>query len=134
MTLPHYIHPEESVNTYLVLTASVLSFLSFSFFLIFIWLCLALVAAYRVFVVAAFRIFSCGMWDLVHWPGVELRSLALEAQSLSHWTTREVPASVFISSPSLRLCVICFIVQHPLWFLSVSVLFPSLPPNTIKSS
>ena len=34
---------------------------------------------------------SCGMWDLVPWWGIEPRPPALEAQSLSHWTTREVP-------------------------------------------
>ena len=31
------------------------------------------------------------MWDLVPWPGIEPGSPALGAQSLSHWTTREVP-------------------------------------------
>ena len=34
---------------------------------------------------------SCDMWDLVPWPGIELRPQALEAWSLGHWTTREVP-------------------------------------------
>ena len=34
---------------------------------------------------------SWGMWDLVPWPVVEPGSPALEAQSLSHWTTKEVP-------------------------------------------
>ena len=34
--------------------------------------------------------FSCSMWDLVPWPGMEPRVPALGAQSLSHWTTREV--------------------------------------------
>ena len=61
MILPHYIHPEESVNTYLVLTASVLSF----FFDMYLAVP-GLVVAYRVFVVVAFRIFSCGMQNLVH--------------------------------------------------------------------
>ena len=42
--------------------------------------------------VAAHRIFSCGMWDLVLGPGVEPRPLALGAWSLSRWTAREVPA------------------------------------------
>ena len=42
---------------------------------LFIWLC-------RVFV-AARRRFSCGMWDLVPWPGIKLRSLASGARSLS---------------------------------------------------
>ena len=39
----------------------------------------------------AYRIFSCSMWDLVSWPGIEPETPALGAQGLSHWTTREVP-------------------------------------------
>ena len=31
------------------------------------------------------------MWDLVLWAGIDPRAPALEVQSLSHWTTREVP-------------------------------------------
>ena len=34
---------------------------------------------------------SCCMWDLVPWPGTEPRPPALGAQSVNHWTTREVP-------------------------------------------
>ena len=34
---------------------------------------------------------SFGMWDLVPWPGIEPMAPAPGAQSLSHWTTREVP-------------------------------------------
>ena len=34
--------------------------------------------------------FSCSMWDLVPWPRIKPRPPALGAQSLSHWTTREV--------------------------------------------
>ena len=30
---------------------------------------------------------SCGIQDLVPWPGIEPRSHALGAQSLRHWTT-----------------------------------------------
>ena len=36
-------------------------------------------------------ILSCGMWDLVLWPWVELGPLALGKWNLSHWTTKEVP-------------------------------------------
>ena len=43
-------------------------------------------------------IFRCGMqtlrcsiWDLVPWPGIKPGPPALGVQSLSHWTTREVP-------------------------------------------
>ena len=38
---------------------------------------------------------SCGMRDLVPWPGVEPRPPALGAWSLSHWTIREVPLSIY---------------------------------------
>ena len=33
----------------------------------------------------------CSMWDLIPWPGMEPGPLALGVQTLSHWTTREVP-------------------------------------------
>ena len=39
---------------------------------------------------------SCGMWDLAPCPGIEPRPPALGAQSLSHWTTREVPKFIFL--------------------------------------
>ena len=42
--------------------------------------------------------FSCGMWDLVPWPGIEPRPCALEAWSLSHWTAREIPWEYFFLS------------------------------------
>ena len=38
----------------------------------------------------AYGIFSCNTWDLVPQPRFELWPAALGAQSLSHWTTREV--------------------------------------------
>ena len=53
------------------------------FFYLFIWLCWVLVAACRLF--------SCNIWDLVPWPRIEPGPPALGAQSLSHWTTTEVP-------------------------------------------
>ena len=34
---------------------------------------------------------NCGMWDIVPPPGIESTPLALGAQGLSHWTTREAP-------------------------------------------
>ena len=61
--------------------------ISFFFFFniyLFIWLPRVLVAALGIFTDAC-RIFSCGMQDLVPGPP------ALGAQSLNHWTTREVP-------------------------------------------
>ena len=43
---------------------------------------------------------SCGMWDLVLSPRIELRSSAFGVLNLSHWSTREVP----IMSYMLYLC------------------------------
>ena len=42
---------------------------------------------------------SFGMWDLVPWPGIEPMAPAPGAQSLSHWTTREVPGTLFSRFP-----------------------------------
>ena len=44
-----------------------------------------------IYLVAQVYLFGCDMWDLVPWPGIEPGSPALGAQSLSHWTTRQVP-------------------------------------------
>ena len=40
---------------------------------------------------------SCSTQNLVLRPGIEPRSPALGAQSLSHWTTREVPLLIYLS-------------------------------------
>ena len=64
---------------------------------IFIWLHLVCIM---------WQSFSCGMWDLVPWPGTELRHPAWRAQSLSHWTNRGV---LYIS---LLICI--YWVPH-LW-------------------
>ena len=37
---------------------------------------------------------SCGIWDIVPWPGVKPRSPALGLWSLSHQTTREASCSL----------------------------------------
>ena len=42
-----------------------------------------------LFVYLAVTGLSCGMWDLVPWPGMEL--WVPYFGSLSHWTTRRVP-------------------------------------------
>ena len=34
---------------------------------------------------------GCGMWDLVPWLGIQPQPPVLGVQSLSHWTTKEVP-------------------------------------------
>ena len=58
-------------------------FLKFIYLYLFLWLCWVLVAACKIF--------SCGMWDPVPRPGTEPGPPALRLQSPSHWTTREVP-------------------------------------------
>ena len=45
----------------------------------------------KIFIYLAVLGLSCSMWDLVPWPGMEPKPPALGAQSLSYWTTREVP-------------------------------------------
>ena len=61
--------------------------------------------------VAACRIFrlSCDMQDLVPQPGIGLWPLALGAQSLSCWTTREAPqpAGFQFHNQGLNLCHLC---------------------------
>ena len=42
-----------------------------------------------------FIIHSCSMWDLVPRSGIKTSPPALRVQSLSHWTTREVPRYMF---------------------------------------
>ena len=47
----------------------------------------------KYFIYLAVSGLSCGMRDLVPWPGIKPGPPALGAQSLRHWTTREVPFS-----------------------------------------
>ena len=61
---------------------------------LFSWLCYVLVVA--------FRIFSCGMWDLVPRPGNKPGPPAFGVRSLSHWTTREVP--LLFPQPIINKC------------------------------
>ena len=56
----------------------------------FIFICLLWV------LVARHRTFSCGMWDLIPWPGIKPGAPALGAWTCSHWTSREVPVVLFI--------------------------------------
>lgn len=62
------------------------------FFSIFIWPCLILVVAHKIF---HLRYVVC---DLVSWSGIEPRPHALRMWSPSHWTTGEVPSSFFFLS------------------------------------
>ena len=76
-------------------------FLFFSFKYLFIWLRRVLVAARGIFIAGAGSLvaacgifFSCGMQDLVPWPGIEPGPPALGTWSLNRWATREVPIPV----------------------------------------
>ena len=62
---------------------------------LFIWLCWVLVVARGIFS-CGLQTLSCLRWDLVPWPGSEPRPPALAAQSLSHWSTREVSPVLFL--------------------------------------
>ena len=59
---------------------------------------------------------SCGMWDLVSWPGIEPRPPALGAQSLSRWATPEVPNYFFLWGGSCKLGLLRekVALEHPL--------------------
>ena len=70
--------------------------------------------------VAACRIFSyniqtlsCSTWDLFPWPGIEPVPPTLGVQSLSHWTTREVPRM-----NTLIYYFITYSFMEPPWHLS----------------
>ena len=56
--------------------------------------CLTQISFLFFFLLAA----SCGRWDPVPRPGIELMFPAVEAWCLNHWTTREVPDPAFQSS------------------------------------
>ena len=52
-------------------------------------------------VVAPWKLFSCGRWDLVPQLGIGPRPPALSVWSLSYWTTREVPSLHFLDPPDM---------------------------------
>ena len=66
------------------------------FFLIFTDLfgCTVLVAACGI-VTCSLWTFSCGMWNVVPWQGIEPRSPAWAIRSLSHWTKRKGPLQAY---------------------------------------
>ena len=81
--------------------AHLLSFLIFTY--LFILAALALRCGTRDLRCGMWTL-SCGMWDLVPWPGIEPGPPALGAQSLSHWTTRDIPQSLSSKSPTSFHC------------------------------
>ena len=75
------------------------------------------------------RDLSCGIWNLVPWPGIKPRPPALGVLSLNHWTTWEIP---ILCSYFLHLWqALCFAMFSDSPFISIfplspSLLFPSL--------
>ena len=61
------------------------------YFYSFIWLHQVLAVALKIFSYGM-KTLSCGMRDLVPWPGIKPWAPALGMWSLSHWITREVPS------------------------------------------
>ena len=88
------------------------SFLSFLIYILFIYL-------------AALGL-SCGMWDLVPWPGVEPRPPALGVWSLSHWTTRGSPCFSFLDPARIA----SFLTEPVLRFISLETSF-SVPKDKL---
>ena len=60
--------------------------------------CFILLFFKKIFIYLASPGLSCGMRDLVPWPGMEPRPPALGAQSLSHCATREAPEPFTLGS------------------------------------
>ena len=86
-TLPF--HFALGLANYIAVPASKKPFFNIHFYL-FIWLHWVLVVARRTFG-CSMQTLRCSLWDLAPWPEIKPRPLALGAQSLSHWTTKEVP-------------------------------------------
>ena len=98
--------------------------LLFFLYIHFVYLCgcatsLIFIAACRIFSYGK-QTFSCGMWDLVPWPGIEPRAPTLEALRLSLWTTREVPLlNTLASSYQESLMVYVYLPWRIISFLNV---------------
>ena len=81
---------------------------------------------------------SCGTWDLVPWPRIELRPPALGAQNLSHWITRETPKVIVVQSlscvqhfatPWIAACQASLSITNS-WSLLKLVSIESVMPST----
>ena len=61
---------------------------------------------------------SCGMWDLVPWPGIRFGPLTLRAENLSHWTP-ETSLTLHSGCPLL-----CSINKYLVFFFSTCKVLP----------
>ena len=66
--------------------------------------------------------FSCGIWDLVSWPGIKPGPPALGAQSLSHWTTKWVPRCYNLSRKKVAALYL---------LTSIHLLNPGIEPGSL---
>ena len=64
---------------------------------------------------------SCGKWELVPWPGIKLRPPALGLQSVSHWTSRQVPWSCFLRQHDIGLFPIIPFLESLMTSLSIAL-------------
>ena len=101
-------------------------------FLIYIFITCIFIWLYQIFIMAL-EIFSCrvqnpscSMWDLVPQPGIKPRPLALGVQSLSPWTTREVPRQL-LSVECAPLNTLWNPHHQSLW----QTPFPQTPPSCL---
>ena len=88
------------------------------------WLHQVFIAACRIFS-CSMQTLSCGMWDLVPQPVIKLSSPALGVWNLSHWTTREVPLSLFLKKKKKKKFLYLAV---PGLTLSIGDLWSSLQP------
>ena len=79
-----------------------------------------LVVTHRIFSWSMWTL-SCSMWDLFPWSGVEPGPPALGVQSLSHWTTREVPGQHCFGTACGSSSLICRIFGICSTFPALSV-------------
>ena len=78
------------------------------------------------FFFGSMRTLSCSMWYLVPWQGMKLRPPAVGAQSLSHWTTKEVPRGRSFLLSLLILLVFISVHACTISHLSCVQLFATL--------
>ena len=83
-----------------------------------------------IFILFWLRHVACGL--LVPWPGSKPTPLALEARSLSHWATREVPSCVPLRCPhhfvALSTALLSDISQYPRFSLCFPCPIPESGP------
>lgn len=126
--------------------AFILCLMMLSIFFFFFLFMQDLYLQYVVPLVASCGIFTCTMWtlschswDLVSWTGIKLRHPPLGAQSLSHWTTSEVPwASIhvlleylcnFFGEMSVQLLCSFFLIGLSFcWIVGIYYVFWMLNP------